>query len=110
VTLAEFEAEVYAVALGSTICDIPMVRRITSTSISLRIGLKSGGFVDAFYNEQTETTAFALVDQDRRVFGADNTSGWHVHPFSDSARHERLENPMSFAEFVVEIERWQTRD
>ena len=107
--LAEFEAQIYAVALGSTICDIPTLRRLTSTSITLRIDLTSGAFVDAFYNEQTGTTAFALIEQDRRVFGADSTGGWHIHPFSDADRHESLARPMSFAEFVAEIERWQMR-
>jgi len=110
VNLAEFEAQVYMVALASAVCNIPIVRRFTSTSISLRIGLKSGGFIDAFYNEQTETTAFALIDRDLRVFGADNTDEWHVHPFSHPARHEPLSSSLSFAEFVAEIERWQARD
>jgi hypothetical protein len=104
-TLAEFEAEVYSVALGSTICDIPTVRRITSTSITLRVGLTSGAFVDAFYNEQTGTTAFALIDLGRRVFGADNTGGWHAHPYSDPAQHQTVPNPMSFGEFIAEVER-----
>jgi hypothetical protein len=58
-----------------------------------------------FYNEQTGTTAYALVHQGRRAFGADNTGGWHVHPFDDPDRHESLPDPMSFAEFVAEIER-----
>jgi len=105
VTLAEFEAEIYAVALSSTVCTIPTVRRVTSTAITLRIGLTSGAFVDAFYNEQTGTTAFALIEQGRRVFGADNTGGWHVHPYPDPAQHQMLPNAMSFAEFVAEIER-----
>lgn len=108
-TLTEFEADIYAVALRSTICDIPTLRRLTSTSISLRVGLTSGAFVDAFYNEQTGTTAFALIEQERRVFGVDNTGGWHVHPFSDPTQHHPLPDPMSFAEFVAEIERWQIR-
>jgi hypothetical protein len=104
-TLAEFEEQIFAVALDSPVCDIPLVRRLTPTSIGLRVDVKSGGFIDVFYNEQTETTAFALIKKGKRAFGADNTGGWHIHPFSDPTRHDPLPGPMSFAEFVAELER-----
>jgi len=64
-----------------------------------------GGFVEAFYNEQTGTLAYALIRQGQRAFGADNTGGWHVHPFDGPERHDPLSAAMSFAEFVAEIER-----
>ena len=108
-TLVEFEQLVFATAMRSPICDIPAVRRLTSTSITLRISIVSGGFIEAFHNEQTDTTAFALIREGRRFFGADNTGGWHVHPFSDPTRHDPLAAPLSFTEFVDEIER-QERD
>lgn len=82
-----------------------MVRRLTATSINLRIDMQTGGFVDAFHNEQTETTAFALIQQGQRVFGADNTGGWHIHPFEYPEHHEIIPAPMSFAEFIKEIEK-----
>lgn len=106
-TLAEFERQIFAVAMRSAICDIPAVRRLTSTSISLRVSIASGGFIDAFYNEQTDTTAFAFIPESQRLYGADNTGGWHVHPFADPARHDPLAEPMSFAEFVDEVEQQQ---
>jgi hypothetical protein len=106
VTLGEFEAHVFAVAMASDICDIPAIRRLTATFINLRIDLFVGGFVDAFCNERTGTMAFALIRDDRRVFGADNTGGWHVHPFTSPDRHVPLRDEMSFAEFVAEIERY----
>ena len=103
-TLVEFERLVFAAAMRSPICDIPSVRRLTSTSISLRISIEPGGFIEAFYNEQTDTTAFALIRIGRRLFGADNSGGWHIHPFSDPGRHDPLEDPLPFAEFVAQIE------
>jgi hypothetical protein len=106
-SLAEFEEQVFAVAMRSSICDIPAVRRLTSTSISLRVSLTAGDFIDAFYNEQTDTMAFALIREGQRVFGADNTGGWHIHPFADPDRHDALADPLSFAEFVDEIEQQQ---
>jgi hypothetical protein len=105
VTLREFERQVLAVAMASPMCGIPTIRRLTSTSINLRLNVTTGGFIDAFYNEQTGTTAFALIRNDQRIFGADNTGGWHVHPFADPNRHDPIPNPMSFAEFVAEVER-----
>jgi hypothetical protein len=103
-TLAEFEQQIFGTAMSSSVCDIPAVRRLTSTSISLRVSIVSGGFMDAFYNEQTGTMAFAFIREGQRVFGADNTGGWHIHPFSDPAGHDPRTGPMSFAEFVAEIE------
>jgi len=82
--------------------------RTVADSILLRINVTTGGFVDAFYNEQMGTTAFALIRQGRRAFGADNTGGWHVHPFANPDRHDPLPGAMSFIEFVAKIERHQT--
>ena len=103
-TLADFEQQVFAGAMASSLCGIPVLRRLSATSINLRIDLASGGFIDVFYNEQTGTTAFALIQQNRRVFGADNTGGWHVHPFHDPSLHVAISQPISFADFVAEIE------
>jgi hypothetical protein len=103
--LSEFEQQVFSVAMASAICGIPAVRRLTATSINVLVNATPDGFIDAFCNEQTGTTAYTLIRQGQRAFGADNTGGWHVHPFADPDRHEPLSTPMSSAEFVVEIER-----
>ncbi len=105
-TLAEFERQIFAVSMASPICNIPIVRRLTPTSISIRVEITTGGFIDAFYNEETGTTSFALIRQDKRVFGADNTGGWHTHPFTDPNRHNPLPNAMSFPEFLVLAEQF----
>ena len=73
----------------------------------MRVGVTTGGFIDTFYNEHTGTTAFALIRQGSRAFGADNTGGWHIHPFADPSQHVPLPGAMSFAGFVAEIERAQ---
>ncbi len=105
-TIAEFEREVFSVAIASPICGIPVVRRLMPTSINLRVPITVGGFVDAFYNEETGTTAYAMIQEGERVFGADNTGGWHVHPFDEPVHHRALPDEMSFAEFIAEIERY----
>jgi hypothetical protein len=103
-TLTEFEKQVYSVAIASPFCHVPVVVRLTPAAIKLRIEVVTGGFIDAFYNEQTGTTAYAFIRQERRIFGADNTGGWHVHPFMDPLRHDPLARSMSFEEFVKAVE------
>ena len=107
-TLAEIEQQVFSVALASPICSVPAVRRLTATSISLRVGISTGGFVDIFYIEQSGTAAFALIRDGRRVLGADNTGGWHMHHFADPDGHTPLTDATSFQDFVAEIERHGT--
>jgi hypothetical protein len=104
-TLEEFEQAVFQAAYASSLCEVPSIRSLTPTSISIRVPMIFGGFVDAFFNEQTSTTAFALIQEDKRIFGADNTGGWHLHPFDHPDRHQVLSGEMSFAEFIAVVER-----
>ena len=104
-TLVEFERRVFAVALASPVCGVPILRRLTPTSINLRLDVTVGGFVDIVYNERSGATSYTLIRAHRRAFGVDNTGGWHRHPASDPDRHETLPAALSFAEFVAEIER-----
>lgn len=105
-TLAEFARQVFAIAMASPICGIPIIRRLSTVSINLRLNTTAGGFIDVFYNEQAGTTACAMIRQGQRLFGTDNTGGWHVHPFDDPESHTPLPAAMPFAEFVAEIEQW----
>ena len=50
-TLAEFQRNVFDVAMASPICGIPIVRRLTATSMNLRVEVTTGGFMDVFYND-----------------------------------------------------------
>jgi hypothetical protein len=79
---------------------------LSPTTIGIRVPLVIGGFIDAFFNEQTGTIAFALIQNDARIFGADNTGGWHLHPFENPETHQTLSSEMSFAEFVTAMEKY----
>ncbi len=103
--LTEFERQVCDAATDSAICGVPLIRRLTSAAINIRLSLSAGGFIDAFHNEQTGTTAFTLIHQDQRVFGADNTGEWHIHPFDNPDLHIPIHKAMSFDEFISEIEK-----
>jgi hypothetical protein len=51
------------------------------------------------YNEFTRRTALVLIKNNQRIFGADNTGGWHLHPFADPSRHDSMNAPMTGERF-----------
>lgn len=104
-TVDEFESAIRTAALASEICHIPTVRRSSASAINLRIRLTNGDFIDVFYNEVSDTTAYALISENRRIYGADNTGGWHFHPFGTPQAHIPLAKPLPFTEFLDEVER-----
>ena len=99
-TVEEFEREIFDVAIGSETCKVPIIRRLLPISINIRVPLTIGGFVDVYYNEETETTAYALIKENKRIFGSDNTGGWHIHPMNDPKQHKPLSSPMIFSGFI----------
>lgn len=105
----DFVYEIFITAQTSSICGIPVIRRLTPTSVNIRIPITGGLFVDTFHNESTGRTAFVLIKNNQRIFGTDNTGGWHLHPFDDPARHDPLNAPMTFAEFIQRIETYLSK-
>ena len=51
--------------------------------------LAKGRFLQIYFNEQTGTTAFALIEEGRRVWGIDfdKMRGWHLHPIGNPEGH-----------------------
>ncbi len=51
--------------------------------------LKRNRFLQIYFNEQTGTTALALVEEDKRIWGIDydNIRGWHLHPIESVEAH-----------------------
>lgn len=103
-SVQDFIHEIYRTAARSPLCGIPSLRRITATAANIRVPVHSDKFIDTFFNEQTGRTAFALIKNNQRIFGADNTGGWHLHPFDDPQQHIPLNSPLSFAEFLGLLE------
>ena len=83
--------------IGCTVLlyDVPVVK--------FRVDMADGSFIDIFYNADTGKVSFAWIVDKQRVFGVDNTRGWHVHPLGDPARHQ-AHPPMTFGEFLAEVE------
>lgn len=73
--------------------------------LKVRVYLTEGElFIEVFYNCVTDKTSFALIQAGRRVYGADNAKmGWHKHPFDAVNRHVSCP-PVTFAEFLADVE------
>jgi hypothetical protein len=99
VTLDEFEQLVFTIASRSPLCDGPIILASAEETVKIRIDLFIGGRVEGYYNQRTQTTAYVLIKDEQRIFGADNTGGWHIHPFDDPQRHDPLGAPLNFADF-----------
>ncbi|MDL1973928.1 MAG: hypothetical protein LWX55_03915 [Deltaproteobacteria bacterium] len=66
-----------------------------------RVILKKNRFLQVYFNELTGTTAFALIEQEKRIWGIDfdNMRGWHLHPLDNSEGHSSID-PMDIQEIV----------
>ena len=55
--------------------------------------LKKNRFLQVYFNELTGTMAFALIEQEKRIWGIDfdNMRGWHLHPFDNSEGHYSID-------------------
>lgn len=61
-------------------------------------------FLAFYFNQVTQTHAFALVKQAQRVWGIDFDSGrgWHKHPINNPADHLPIE-PQSISAIIEEF-------
>ena len=76
--------------------------------LKLRVHLRASLFIDVFLNADTGKTSFALIKDGQRIFGADNTRAWHLHPFGSPERHCPCD-ATSFASFIRQVEENQAR-
>ncbi|MGI9861845.1 hypothetical protein SDD30_10760 [Moorella naiadis] len=70
-----------------------------------KIELKDDGFLKVYYNERTGTLAFALINEEKRVWGIDrdNLRGWHCHPFDEPESHQTI-TAQSLLDIINEVE------
>jgi hypothetical protein len=63
--------------------------------------LKNNHFLQVYFNELTGTAAFALIKEDKRIWGIDfdNIRGWHLHPLVNPEGHYNI-NSMTIAEII----------
>lgn len=55
--------------------------------------LRKDRLLQIYYNELTGTTAFALIEEDKRIWGIDydNIRGWHLHPIENPESHYTID-------------------
>lgn len=83
-------------------------RESTDLTLSLRLHLRSGLFVQAFLGERSGSLYFALIEGGRRILGMDLEAGeWHLHPYTVPDRHEILSKdpgPKPLLRFLAYVE------
>ncbi len=62
-------------------------------------------FLRSYFNETTGTIAFALIEQQQRIWGIDfdNRRGWHRHPLQEPKQHVQID-PLSVREIMAELQ------
>jgi hypothetical protein len=76
--------------------------------LKLRVHLGAVAFMEIFFNVETGKTSFALIKDRQRIFGADNTRGWHTPPF-DSPESDHSCEEMVFTSFLRPVEQNQDK-
>lgn len=63
-------------------------------------------FLAFYYNQATQTQAFALIKHEQRIWGIDFDAwrGWHLHPTDDPAKHFPIES-LSVPAIVEQLRR-----
>ena len=89
----------------SSLVDHVDVQVIDADTLNVRVCLAHPeAFINVFYNVTTDKTAFALIEANQRIYGADNAKmGWHVHPFDDPIQHIACA-PIQFEDFLIQVE------
>ncbi len=108
VGIDEFLIEILKECEKSELVRSVEVESFDNLILKVRVYLLKNLFINVFYNDHTKRIAFALIKNERRVFGADNTGGWHMHPVENPEEH-RPSSPVSFGEFLKLVEesfRW----
>jgi hypothetical protein len=103
-TLDEFEIQVISACAASPIVVSVAVIGSGITWVRLRAYLKDETFIEAFFNEATQKVAFARIQDGMRIFGADNTGGWHWHPIGAPDEHIQTGEAVSFSIFLQRVE------
>jgi len=106
------DVEPFLSSLLDALAECSFVRSVDLDTEALvvkgRVRLEQDRFLQVYFNEHTGTTAFALIENERRLWGIDydDLRGWHVHPIDHPGQHRDLE-AMTPEEIVVALkEAW----
>lgn len=71
--------------------------------VKSRVILVDNSFIGVYYNYENGKISFALIMDEKRIFGADNLDFWHVHPFENPDNHKKS-GEITFTEFLKMVE------
>lgn len=99
------DVELFLSSLLDALADRPFVRSVDLETEAIvlrgRVLLEQDRFLQVYFNEETGTTAIALIEDEQRIWGVDydDLRGWHVHPVDDPDQHRDID-PMTPSEIV----------
>jgi hypothetical protein len=66
--------------------------RTEAFTLKGRVYFKETGFLEVYFNEQTQTVAIAWIEGEQRKWGIDrdNLRGWHRHPLESPEDHQAI--------------------
>jgi hypothetical protein len=80
----------------------------TDITLSLRLTIRPGLFVQMFFGERSQSLYMALIEDRQRLFGIDREGGaWHLHPYGADEKHESLSKglePKPLLTFLARVE------
>ena len=102
--LYELREACYACSIVSHIEEL----LVDSDVLKVRVNLtRSECFISVFYNVTTGKAAYALLERNQRIYGADNAKmGWHIHPFCAPGQHRAVAGPVLFTAFLRDVEKY----
>lgn len=62
-------------------------------SLKANIHLDEKYFIAVRYNARNGRMDFALIQDNKRIFGYDNLKEWHYHPYKTSSEHIPCDKP-----------------
>ncbi len=103
------DVESFLSSLLEALADRPFVRSVDleteATVVRGRVLLEKDRFLQVYFNGETGTTAFALIEEEQRIWGIDydDLRGWHIHPVGHPDQHRDID-PMPPSEVVEALE------
>ena len=76
-------------------------------AVKIRVPITENIYIQLYYNQESKTKNYVLVEWNRRLFGRDSVGGkWHKHPFENPDEHDFSRNgrrEVSVSEFFNEV-------
>ena len=99
------DVETFLSSLLDALANRPFVQSVDLETEAIvvrgRVLLERDRFLQVYFNEETSTMAYALIEDEQRIWGIDydDFRGWHVHPIDQPDQHRGVD-PMTPSEVV----------